>query len=108
MSVSRALLFYRIMAYIVGVGLIVVFVCIPFQSVEKVVGFTHGMLYLVYLVSVLNLVARARLNLWTLLAMVACGWVPFLAFVVEHWITRRLKVTPDRVAPNTEGPPPLR
>jgi integral membrane protein len=79
------------MAYIVGVGLITVFICIPFDSVEKVVGFAHGMLYLLYLVTVLDLVRRARLNLWTFLGMVACGWVPFLAFVMEHWLTRRLK-----------------
>ena len=79
------------MAYIVGVGLIVVFISIPFDAVEKVVGFTHGMLYLIYLVTVLDLVRRARLGFWTFVAMVACGWVPFLAFVVERWITRRLK-----------------
>jgi integral membrane protein len=92
MSLGRALLLYRIMANVVGVMLIVVFVSIPFQSIEKVVGFTHGMLYLIYLASVLNLVRRARLGLWTLLAMVACGWVPFLAFVMEHWVTRHVAV----------------
>jgi integral membrane protein len=68
-----------------------VFICIPFNSVEKVVGFAHGMLYLIYLVTVLDLVRRARLKLWTFVGMVACGWVPFLAFVMEHWLTRRLK-----------------
>ena len=87
---NGALLRYRIMAYIVGVGLIVVFISIPFDAVEKVVGFTHGMLYLVYLVTVLDLVRRARLRFWTFVAMVACGWVPFLAFVVERWMTRRI------------------
>ncbi len=88
---NGALLRYRIMAYVVGVGLIVVFVSIPFQSVEKVVGFTHGMLYLLYLLTVLDLVRRARLGLWTLIAMVCGGWVPFLAFVVERWVTRRVE-----------------
>jgi integral membrane protein len=78
------------MAYIVGVMLIVVFVSIPFQAVEKVVGFTHGMLYLVYLLTVLDLVRRARLGFWALVAMVCGGWVPFLAFVVERWVTRRI------------------
>ena len=90
-GLEGALLRYRIMAYIVGVGLIVVFICIPFDAVEKVVGFTHGVLYLIYLLTVLDLVRRAHLKLWTFLAMVACGWVPFLAFVMEHWLTRRLK-----------------
>jgi integral membrane protein len=89
-GIEGAILRYRVMAYTVGVGLILVFVCIPFDAVEKVVGFAHGMLYLVYLVTVLDLVRRARLKLWTFVAMVACGLVPFLAFVVERWVTRRL------------------
>jgi integral membrane protein len=89
-GLEGAILRYRVMAYTVGVGLILVFVCIPFDAVEKVVGFAHGLLYLVYLVTVLDLMRRARLKLWTFVAMVACGWVPFLAFVVERWVTRRL------------------
>lgn len=87
---NGALVRYRVMAYVVGVMLIVVFVSIPFQAVEKVVGFTHGMLYLLYLLAVLDLVRRARLGFWTLVAMVCGGWVPFLAFVVERWVTRRV------------------
>jgi integral membrane protein len=92
-GIEGAILRYRVMAYTVGVMLIVVFVSIPFDSVEKVVGFVHGMLYLLYLITVLDLVRRARLKLWTLLAMVAGGWVPFLAFVVERWVSRRLVST---------------
>ena len=92
-TVSGALLRYRVMAYVVGVMLIVVFVSIPFQAVEKVVGFGHGMLYLLYLLTVLDLVRRARLGFWTLVAMVCGGWVPFLAFVVERWVTRRIATT---------------
>jgi len=88
--VNGALLRYRIMAYVVGVMLIIVFASIPFQSVERVVGFIHGMLYLLYLLTVLDLVRRARLRFWTLVAMVCGGWVPFLAFVVERWVTRRV------------------
>jgi integral membrane protein len=101
-GIAGALLRYRIMAYTVGVGLIVVFCCIPFDSVEKVVGFTHGMLYLVYLVTVLDLVRRARLGLWNLICMVASGWVPFLAFVMERWVTRRVsnRALPLEATPN--------
>ena len=73
MSLSFALLVYRIMAYIVGVMLIVVFVSIPFDSVERVVGPIHGALYIVYLAVSLNLVRRARLSWWTMLAMVTEG-----------------------------------
>jgi integral membrane protein len=85
-----ALLRYRAMAYVVGVLLLVVFASIPFGSVEKIVGPTHGALYIVYLATVLDVFIRFRLRLLELVAMVAGGWVPFLAFVVERWMRRRL------------------
>jgi integral membrane protein len=78
------------MAYVVGVMLIIVFASIPFSSVEAVVGPIHGVLYILYLLAAIDLVRQTRLGLWPLLAMVAGGWVPFLAFVVERWVTRRL------------------
>ena len=90
MALSGILLRYRIMAYIVGVMLIVVFCTIPFQGVEAVVGPLHGVLYILYLAAALHLVVRARLGLWTLVAMVTAGWVPFVAFIVERWVTRRV------------------
>lgn len=86
------------MAYIVGVMLIVVFVSIPFDSVEAVIGPIHGVLYIVYLITVLQVVIQFRLRLWTFVAMVASGWLPFLAFVMEWWVHRRLR-------PEVEGPP---
>ncbi len=82
-----ALLRYRVMAYIVGVMLIVVFVSIPFDSVEAVVGPIHGVLYILYLMAVAACGVRVRLKLWTFVAMVASGWLPFLAFVMECWVT---------------------
>jgi integral membrane protein len=91
MTLARSLLLYRVLAYIVGVMLIIVFCAIPFSSVEQVVGPIHGVLYLVYLAAALNLVIRARLGLWTLVAMVTAGWVPFVAFVVERWVTPRVR-----------------
>ena len=81
---------YRVMAYVVGVLLLVVFAAIPFGSVESIVGPLHGALYIVYLATVVDVFVRFRLRLLDLIAMVAGGWVPFLAFVVEHWMRRRL------------------
>jgi len=85
-----ALARYRVMAYVVGVLLLVVFASIPFGSVESVVGPLHGALYIVYLITVVDVFVRFRLRLLDLVAMVAGGWVPFLAFVVERWMRRRL------------------
>jgi len=88
---EAALARYRVMAYVVGVMLIVVFCAIPFDSVEAVVGPLHGVFYIVYLITVLDVFVRWRLRLPSLLAMVAGGWVPFLAFVVERWLRRKLR-----------------
>ncbi|HEX6393920.1 MAG TPA: DUF3817 domain-containing protein [Acidimicrobiales bacterium] len=86
-----ALLRYRVMAYVVGVLLLVVFSAIPFGSVERIVGPLHGALYIVYLAAVVDVFVRFKLRLVDLIAMVAGGWVPFLAFVVERWMRRRLE-----------------
>jgi integral membrane protein len=87
---------YRVMAWIVGVMLIVVFVAIPFQSVEHVVGPIHGVLYIVYLATVVNMLIAYRLGIGYLAAMVAAGLVPFLSFVVERLVSRRLATAAAR------------
>ena len=103
---KAALLRYRIMAFTVGVGLLVLtFVGVPLQyaghnkSVVEVVGPIHGFLYIVYLVSVLDLMIRARLTLKQLLAMVCAGFLPFLAFIIEHNISKTLYAQARRPQP---------
>ncbi len=102
------------MAYVVGVGLLVlVFVGVPLQyaagrpAVVQVVGPIHGFLYIVYLVTVADLARRFRLGLGQVIALVAAGFVPFLAFVVERWMTRQITggrqvVAADGVTPTSE------
>ena len=93
---EAALKRYRVMAYVVGVALIVlVFVGIPVQiagsdSVVAVVGPIHGALYIVYLIAALDLARRARFSFLQLLAMVGAGLLPFLAFIVERRITAKV------------------
>ncbi|HET6963501.1 MAG TPA: DUF3817 domain-containing protein [Acidimicrobiales bacterium] len=81
---------YRIMAWVVGTMLIAVFVAIPFQSVEKVLGPLHGVLYIVYLATVVNMLVVYRLGFWYFVGMVVAGWCPFVSFIVERLISRRL------------------
>jgi integral membrane protein len=97
--VRASLLFYRILAYVVGVGLIVlVLVGVPLKyladspGVVAVVGPLHGFLYMVYLVATVNLAFRARWSpVKTVLVMLA-GTIPFVSFVAER------KVTADEAA----------
>ncbi len=81
---------YRIMAWVVGTMLIAVFVAIPFQGVEKVLGPLHGVLYILYLATVVNMLVVYRVGFWYFVGMVVAGWCPFVSFVVERLISRRL------------------
>ncbi len=93
-----ALARYRVMAYIVGLGLLVlVLVGMPLQygagqlAVVRVVGPLHGFLYIIYLVAALDLARRGRFTLLQMAAMVGAGFLPFLAFLIERRVTRRVE-----------------
>jgi integral membrane protein len=95
-GLGGALLRYRVMAFAVGVGLLVlVFVGVPLQiwadrpAVVHVVGPIHGFLYVVYLLTATDLVRRAGWPARELVGMVLAGFVPFAAFVVERRVVRR-------------------
>jgi len=97
-GLGAALARYRIMAYVVGVGLAtLVFAGIPLQyaagvpQVDQIVGPVHGFLYIVYLLAAVDLARRARFTLLQMAAMIGAGFIPFLAFVIEHRVTVRLR-----------------
>lgn len=97
---------YRIMAWIVGVGLVVlVFVGVPLQvwadtpQVAAVVGTAHGFLYIVYLLVAFDLAVRRRWSIGKSVLVLGAGTVPFLSFVVERWVTRN--------DPSTSAPKPV-
>src|SRR5215475_11547957 len=94
-----ALLRYRVMALVVGVGLVVLtFVGVPLQiwghndSVAQVVGIAHGYLYMAYVVLVVDLARRARWSLKRTAGVVLAGTVPLLGFFVERWVSHRTDV----------------
>jgi integral membrane protein len=97
-DVTGALMRYRVMAFVVGTGLVLlVFVGMPLQFLAhqklgvEIVGTVHGYLYLVYLVAAADLARRAHWRIGRILAVVAAGFVPFLAFVVEHRVYRQMQ-----------------
>ena len=98
LTLGSALTRYRVMAYTVGTGLLIlVFVGIPLQvwghskSVVEVVGPIHGYLYLVYLAAAFDLTRRARFGIGRLFVMISAGLVPFVAFIIEHRIVNSLR-----------------
>jgi integral membrane protein len=97
-AVHGALIRYRVMTYIVGSALILlVFVGVPlqvwahFSLVAKVEGTIHGYLYLAYLFTAADLARRAHWKLGRILAVVLSGFVPTLAFIVEHRVVKQMK-----------------
>ena len=89
-----SLLFYRTLAYVVGVGLIIlVLIAVPLKyladspTLVAIVGPLHGFLYMVYLVATVNLAFRAHWSpVKTMLVMLA-GTIPFVSFVAERKVT---------------------
>ena len=57
------------------------------------VPITHGYLYLAYVVVAVDLWFRTRLPLLPMVGVVLAGTVPFMSFVAERWVTRRLTAT---------------
>jgi integral membrane protein len=93
-SVQSALLRYRVIAYVVGVGLIIlIFVGVPLQvwgdseAIVKIVGPLHGALYVIYVLLTLDLARRIRMNVVTMLIVMLAGTIPFLSFVAERRMT---------------------
>lgn len=101
---SGALLRYRILALVTGVVLATLFfVGIPLQlaghpGVEQVTGTAHGFLYIVYLLTVLDLSVRMRWNLLKVLVVMLSGTIPLLGLWMEHVRTPEVKA---RIARST-------
>jgi integral membrane protein len=95
---------YRVMAYIVGVMLLLLCAAMVAKygfgndTFVAIVGPLHGFLYMVYLVAALNLGIKARFPIPYLLLVLLAGTIPFLSFVAERSVTGRVR---ERVAPAT-------
>lgn len=90
-----ALTRYRIIAYIVGVVLIVLVVIgMPLKYladqpvIVETVGPAHGFLYMVYLVAVFDLARRARWSIGRTALVMLAGTIPFVSFYAERVVTR--------------------
>ena len=100
-SVRSALVRYRVMAYVVGVLLVVLMlVGLPLKYIwgdGRVVTWTgvpHGWLYMVLIITAYDLGRRVHWPWGRLILIALAGTVPFLSFVAEHYarkdVQRRL------------------
>ena len=97
-AVESALNYYRVVAYIVGVMLLllcagmIVKYGFDNSTMVAIVGPIHGFLYMVYLVTAINLgLLKARWPIGYLLLVLIAGTIPFLSFVLERNVTDRVR-----------------
>ncbi|EFC80346.1 DUF3817 domain-containing protein [Parafrankia sp. EUN1f] len=90
-AVRSSLLRYRIIAYVVGVVLILlVVVGMPLKyladepAVVKTIGPIHGLLYMIYLAATFDLASRLRFPAKRTILVMLAGTIPFLSFVAER------------------------
>ncbi|PZF88981.1 DUF3817 domain-containing protein [Micromonospora deserti] len=107
---GAALTRYRVIAWIVGVALILLVVIgMPLKYgfdnpvVVETVGQAHGFLYMLYLVAAFDLSRRAGWPLKRMVLVMLAGTVPFVSFYAERrvssWVTDgRRERAPEPVA----------
>ena len=98
MRVGGALLRYRVLAIVTGIMLLLlVFVAVPLKYLADmhgpvaVIGTAHGFLFMVYLVTALDLGVRRRWPLLRLGLVMIAGTIPFASFVAERRVTREVQ-----------------
>jgi integral membrane protein len=111
---SSVLTRYRVMAYVTGVLLIALTLCVIAEYVfdidgaskaTGIVGFAHGWLYVVYLVFAFDLCNKAKWPIGRMAWVLLAGTVPTAAFFVERRVTRELG---PKVVPATEDAQPVK
>jgi len=105
-GVSAALIRYRVMAYVVGVLLIVLIVIgVPLKYLTEIgtqpqqvgefittyLGIAHGWLYMIFLIMAALLARAARWSIGFTIVTLIAGTVPFVSFWAEHRATVRTR-----------------
>jgi len=95
---------YQVMSFIVGTMLLIFcgFIILRHgfgvaKTAEMVVAQIHGILYMLYLVTVGQVAWEYKLGAKRIVAMVCSGFIPGLAFVAEHRVIADLSATSQPV-----------
>jgi integral membrane protein len=93
--VGAALMRYRVMAYVVGVALVLlVAVGMPLKyladqpELVATVGPLHGFLFIVYLVTAFDVGRRSGWSLTRMALVMLAGTIPFVSFYAERQVSR--------------------
>lgn len=97
-AIAAALQRYRVMAIVVGVLLVLLFVvAVPLKYLADVpepvtvLGTAHGWLYALFFLSAVDLALRAKWTLKGAVVALVLGTIPFLSFVAERTVTRKMR-----------------
>jgi integral membrane protein len=88
---------YRVMAYVVGVGLLTLCASMILDygfgqdQYTKIVGPVHGFLYIVYFLATVDLALKARWSVKGTILILLAGMIPFVSFIAERRVTGRLQ-----------------
>ena len=90
---------FRLMAIVCGVNLLLlVFVYMPAKHIFDVVDtnkwmvfipIAHGYLYIVYILTALQIGVQKKMSLLTILVLIAAGTLPFASFIAERKIVKQ-------------------
>ncbi|GAB7192434.1 hypothetical protein NUM3379_31430 [Kineococcus sp. NUM-3379] len=94
-KVAAALLRYRVMAWVTGIGLLFVvagmvqeYALHAGDSLTRIMGPVHGAFYILLLITTFDLGTRVRWPAARMLLTALAGTVPFLSFAAERRNTR--------------------
>ncbi|MFI9382277.1 DUF3817 domain-containing protein [Kutzneria sp. NPDC052558] len=87
---------YRFMAYVTGIGLLVLTVGVVLKyafnspGLVAVVGVVHGFLFMIYVVCAFDLSLKSKWQPLYTLGVLLSGTIPFLSFYTERKVTQRV------------------
>jgi integral membrane protein len=95
-SIRKALLGYRVMAWLTGIWLIALCYEMVMKYVYDVtgldwIGFVHGQVYFVYLILTANLAVKVRWPIPKTIGVLLAGTIPLAGIIVEHFQTKDIK-----------------
>jgi integral membrane protein len=94
--ISGALARFRVMAYVVGIGLLALCTAMILnygfdeKQFTKIVGPIHGFLYIIYFLATVDLALKARWSVKATILVLLAAMIPFLSFIAERRVTHKI------------------